>query len=158
MLRTTSAVIVSVLLGGCASQSAAPDIALTAPAAAAPASGKAAVSYELSKAELGYDCAKLTGHIKLRISMLRGTADRTPTTEASRKMQQLATIAGGGSTHGVDPAADRARDRQMLDAYNRQLAAKTCKPFDIDAELAGTPTPGAGKPAAKTAPPAAGKS
>ena len=152
MLRHSLVLILGLLLAGCAAQSAAPDVGLAAPAAKSRPD-----TYELSKVELGYDCAKLTGHMKVRISQLRGTADRTPTTSASRSMHQMATIAGG-SAQGIDPVADRARDRLMLDAYNRQLAAKSCKPLEIDAELNGQPTPGGGKPEGKATPAAAKKS
>jgi hypothetical protein len=52
----------------------------------------------------------------------------------------------GGSPHGIDPDAEYRRDRALLEAYNRQLSAKRCKTFDLEAELTpkpvrATPTP-----------------
>lgn len=142
-----AATLLAVLLAGCAS-TAAPKIALFQPSKPE--------GYQLSKAELGYDCAKLTGHMRVRITTIRGTADRERTTVASRAMHQAITSTGAGSDRGADPKVDLARDREMLNAYNGQLAAKTCKPLDIDAELAGQPTPDGGKPI-KAAAPAAKK-
>lgn len=98
----------------------------------------------LSKAELAYDCSKLTGHMRIRISQMRATADRERTSLISRSMQQGVNVLGG-STQGADPAADLARDRQMLNAYNSQLVAKNCKPLDLEGELKGQPTRDGGK-------------
>ena len=126
-------------LAGCASQSIVP-----APVANLFTPAPKDDGYHLSKAELGYDCPKLTGHMRVRMTQMRGIADREPTSETSRKVHQTVTVLSG-SGRGADPAVDRARDLQMLEAYNRQLAAKTCKPLDIEAELKGTPTPDGGK-------------
>jgi hypothetical protein len=38
-------------------------------------------------------------------------------------MQSLATPIWGGTKEGLDPDGQYRRDRAMLDAYNRQLAA-----------------------------------
>jgi hypothetical protein len=47
----------------------------------------------------------------------------------------------GGSAAGADRQAVYARERAKLDAYNDELAAKGCRPLDIEAELARTPDP-----------------
>ena len=41
----------------------------------------------------------------------------------------------GGTTHGADTDLDTARDRAVLEAMNRQLAAKDCPTFDLESEL-----------------------
>ncbi len=51
-------------------------------------------------------------------------------------MQSLTTPIFGGTKEGVDPDGQYRKDRAMLEAYNRQLAVKQCKTFDLDAELA----------------------
>jgi hypothetical protein len=50
----------------------------------------------------------------------------------------------GGTKEGLDPDGQYRKDRAMLEAFNRELANKKCKTFDIDAELGktdGTPQP-----------------
>jgi hypothetical protein len=123
--------------------------ASTAAFLTAAAETRRAVSYELSPTELALDCKKLTGRMRLRILQLRTSADRHPTSEVSRTAQSMVTPFLGGSQYGADPAADQARDRAILEAYNRQLAAKSCRTIDLEAELrpqAATPPLRAAKP------------
>jgi hypothetical protein len=92
-------------------------------------------TYALSPQELGYSCKKLTGTMQVRMLQVRNyDADRNGTL-AARGMQTVATPIFGGTTTGIDPAGQHRRDLAMLKAYNRQLAAKNCKTFDIEAEL-----------------------
>ena len=99
--------------------------------------------------------------MKLRITQIRATADRPPTSDLSRNAQKMVAVVDPKSpSRGADPSADLAQDKALLDAYNRQLVAKKCRPLDIDGELQGRPTPpaakaGAGKPAAAKAVPLA---
>ena len=102
--------------------------------------------YQLSEEELKFDCKKLTGTMQIRILQMRGYDTNKKTSAASRSLQSLSTPIFGGTKEGVDPDGQYLKDRAMLDAYNRQLAVKQCKTFDIDAELAikstdVTPTP-----------------
>lgn len=109
---------------------------------ALPASG-----YQLSAEELDYDCRKLTGLMQIRILQVRGYDSKKKASAAARGMQSLATPIFGGTKEGVDPDGQYRKDVAMLEAYNRQLASKRCKTFDLAAELAATtevtPTPGA---------------
>jgi hypothetical protein len=70
-------------------------------------------------------------------------------------VQSAVTPVLGGTTRGANTTADAARDRAYLEAMNKQLAAKNCATFDLDAEMRprsirDTPTPVPKPPAAKT--------
>lgn len=95
----------------------------------------AAGSYQLSADELELDCKKLSGRMQIRILEIRDFHERATATFAARALQSGATSVFGGPSAGTDPKGAYARDRAMLDAYNRQLIAKGCKSYDLDAEL-----------------------
>ncbi|KAB2939988.1 MAG: hypothetical protein K8F92_09770 [Hyphomicrobium sp.] len=101
--------------------------------------------YQLSEEELKYDCRKLTGLMQIRILQVRGYDSNKKASIAARGMQSLATPVFGGTKEGLDPDAQYRKDLAVLEAYNRQLANKQCKTFDLAAELAATadvtPTP-----------------
>jgi hypothetical protein len=100
-----------------------------------PPSNASAATYQLSPQELGYSCKKLTGVLQVRILQVRKyDASKNPTM-AARGVQSVATPIFGGTTVGLDPAGQHQRDLAMLEAYNRQLAAKNCNTFDLAAEL-----------------------
>lgn len=65
----------------------------------------------------------------------RDFVQRPQTTGFSRSVQSGVTSVFGGSTHGSSPEADHAHAVAMLEAYNKQLAAKGCRTFDLAAEL-----------------------
>lgn len=118
---------------GCASsQSEAPPSLLTDTPQAADAAPPA---YQLSERELKYDCKKLAGVMQVRILQIRDYDSSKKTSAVARGMQSVATPIWGGTTAGIDPDAQYRKDLDMLEAYNRQLAAKNCKTFDLDAEL-----------------------
>lgn len=94
--------------------------------------------YQLSEEELKYDCRKLTGQMQIRILQMRGYDTEKKASAAARGIQSLATPIWGGTKEGLDPDAQYRKDRAMLEAYNHQLAAKNCKTFDLEAELAET--------------------
>lgn len=103
---------------------------------AGPALAQSPVPYRLSKEEQALDCKKLTGRMQVRILQIRDFNQHSPQTSiGSRLMQQAVTPIFGGTTIGASPSADHARDRAMLEAYNRRLAEKQCKTFDLDKEL-----------------------
>jgi hypothetical protein len=111
-------------------------------------------AYTLSADELKLDCKKLNGHMQIRIRQLRSTSKDTNTSALSRGMQQATTPFIAGTTRGINPDGDNARDLSMLKAYNSQLQAKGCQPYNLEADLApgATHTP---RPIAKAkAPPA----
>jgi hypothetical protein len=91
--------------------------------------------YNLSPDELALDCRKLAGSIQIRIMQLR-TADSAPkTSEIGRQAQATVAPIVGASSRGADPDADKRADRAVLEAYNRQLAAKGCRTYDLVKEL-----------------------
>jgi hypothetical protein len=110
-------------------------------------------AYQLGPTELKFDCKKLTGRIQLRLLSLRDAGAVEPSSAAARAIHGVAGAALGGSTARSDPDADKRRDRAMVEAYNRQLAAKGCKTFDLEAELKKPPgldTPTASGPRRRT--------
>ena len=129
------------VLGGCAASPEPGSYSLASEgqppaAAAAPASAPAGPppTYVLSEEEKSADCKRLTGRMKIRIVQIRDYKARAQTSALSRNMQ-LAHSQVWGTTVGINPDAEYARDRAMLDAYNTQLAAKGCKTLDLAAEL-----------------------
>lgn len=144
--RTLFAPALLVFLASCASPPSdgiAPVTASEAPAAGSPQPDE---SYVLNPQELKLDCRKLIGRMQVRILQIRDHNQRARPSGASRVAQQAATTLYGGSQQGMDPDAEYRRDRVTLEAYNRQLGAKKCKTFDLEAELKpkparATPTP-----------------
>jgi hypothetical protein len=95
----------------------------------------AAGGYALSEGEQKLSCKQLTGRMQVRILQIRDHNERPQPSVASRAIQSGAAALFGGSTKGVDPASDYSNDRAMLEAYNKQLAAKGCATYDLDGEL-----------------------
>jgi hypothetical protein len=133
-------------LAGCASQTEAlgPMTASITPQQPAETVSRLppAAGYQLSAAELEFDCRKLTGRMAVRIVQVRDFQSRAQTTALSRGIQSATKPVFGGSTEGMDPDGRYARDLAMLEAYNRRLEEKSCANFDLAAELA----PGATEP------------
>lgn len=125
------------MLGACASEtgSVAPPSASLAPVAETVTRLPPAGGYQMKPEELALDCRKLTGRMAVRIVQIRDFQTRSRATSLSRGIQAAAKPAFGGSGEGSDPDARYARDRAMLEAYNRRLAEKNCANFDLDAEL-----------------------
>ena len=96
--------------------------------------------YQLTEEELKFDCKKLTGTMQIRILQMRGYDTQQEHDGRARGMQSLTTPIFGGTKEGIDPDGAVPQDRAMLEAYNRQLAIKKCKTFDLDAELGDGPT------------------
>lgn len=103
-------------------------------------------SYTLSEAELALDCKKLTGRTLVRILQIRDYELSRKSSATSRYAQQLVAPVLGGTAYGLDPDAEFRRDRAMVEAYNRRLAEKRCKVFDLIKEL--QPKPAAETPLA----------
>lgn len=95
--------------------------------------------YKLTAAEAKLDCPKLTGQMRVRMENMRANYAERSGTPASRSIQSVVTPLFGGTQRGADPMADLQLDRAKLEAFNRQLAEKKCKPLDLDAELRGEP-------------------
>jgi hypothetical protein len=102
--------------------------------------------YTLSPQDLKLSCSKLTGRMQVRILQIRDYDQRKKPSATSRLAQQATSALYGSDRSVSDPEAEHRRDRAMLEVYNRQLAAKGCKSFDLEAELRPkpvreTPTP-----------------
>ena len=143
---------------------------LAAPAAEAqkkPGEKKAVVSdagtfdasgrYVLSEAELKLECKKLSSRVSLRLLQLRAElADKSQPTVAAQTLQQvtgpaLKLMYGGASSYGTDRGSQLRRDRAVIEAYNQQLTAKSCQPYDTEAELKKTPADPSPSPIPKSA-------
>lgn len=92
--------------------------------------------YVMSERELKLSCKDLTGAMRVRILQVQSTTQQSGTV-AARALQAGATTIWGGPGYGISPEADRERDLAQLEAYNRQLAAMSCKTLDLPAELNG---------------------
>lgn len=134
--------LLATLAGGCSSNAKlAPQVGQRTPDRYVPGQ-----PYKLSPDELAMDCRKLTGRMQIRILQIRDADQRGRTSSLAQSTHSAVVPVLGGTTHGADPAADLARDRAELEAFNRQLAAKGCNVFDLDEELRprsfrDTPTP-----------------
>ncbi len=128
--------IAAALAGGCAG---APSEKLPSLIPDSTATADAGATYQLSPQELGYSCKKLKGVMQVRILQVRSYDPRNNASVAARGLQGAATPIFGGTTVGIDPARQHRQDLAMLKAYNRRLAEKKCKTFDLDAELKKSP-------------------
>jgi hypothetical protein len=103
-------------------------------------------TYSLTEQEQKLDCKQLTGSVRIKILQLRETgARKAPSAVAAQAQQITRDVKYGGSSYGIDLARDRREDLARLETLNRQLAAKNCKSFDLEAQLrpgnTATPTP-----------------
>lgn len=101
-------------------------------------------SYVLSASELALNCRKLAGRTLVRILQIRDYELTRKGSFAAQGLQKVVTPVFGGTERGADPDADYRRDRAMVEAYNRRLAEKGCKSFDLVKEL--QPKPAAESP------------
>lgn len=112
----------------------------------APDAFKAGEPYVLASDEQALDCKKLTGRMQLRILQIRDASTRKGSSGLSQTVQKTTVPVFGGTSRGADPGNDLARDQAWLEAANKQLAAKNCATFDLEAEMQprsfrDTPTP-----------------
>ncbi len=134
------AVIATALLGACASNGVEGPSASFVPAGEA-TSSTAASGYTLNAQEKGLDCKRLTGKIQIRILELRTYASQTQASALSRTLQAASKPVFGGTSAGIDPNGEHARELAQIDAYNRELAAKDCRSFNLAAALASSDVP-----------------
>lgn len=128
------------VLGACASSDPSATASILTPVAAssahaAPTSGQKSGGYQLNEQELQFECKQLMGRMQIRILEIRDYNERNTTSQAARALQSGASTVLGGTKAGTDPHGRYAQDRAMLEAYNRQLAAKGCRSYDLEAEL-----------------------
>jgi len=114
-----------------------PDPKLERIKAAAPRGGgfDESGAYNLTDQEQELDCKRLSGSIAVKIIQMRDAHNRANPSALAAGAQAAARPFVGGSVYGEDVAADLRRDRARLEALNRQLVAKSCPAFDLDAEL-----------------------
>jgi hypothetical protein len=142
-------VVLGALLGACAGADSG---ALSPPGASAAATPVSAVkpglqpdgTYVLSPEELALSCRKLAGRTLVRILQIRDYEISRSGSVAAQHIQKAAVPIFGGTERGADPDADYRRDRAIVEAYNRRLAEKGCKTFDLVKEL--QPKPAAESP------------
>lgn len=128
------------LLSGCASQGL-PTGSTNFTPASGPEAELLPAGYALSPEEAEFDCKRLAGKVQIRILELRSRLSLEETSALSRTLQSAtAATPLGGSTAGLDPKGERARDFAMLQAYNAQLANKNCRSFDLAKALSGSDT------------------
>lgn len=101
-------------------------------------------SYVLSPPELALSCRKLTGRTLVRILQIRDYELSQSGSVAAQQIQKVVAPVMGGTKRGADPDADYRRDRAIVEAYNKRLAEKGCKSFDLVKEL--QPKPAAESP------------
>ncbi len=97
---------------------------LTPVAAQAPA----APASQLNAKEMTLDCAKLNGLVRMRAMQIKDAEQRSGPNAAGRAIHGVAAAVNGAPKRGMDPAADSAEDRAMLEAYKKRMAEKKCKP------------------------------
>ncbi|MFM9942452.1 MAG: hypothetical protein ACKVP7_23465 [Hyphomicrobiaceae bacterium] len=133
-------VVSMLLLGGCAAAMPGyvpPSDRRDKMLAAAPKGGgiDSQGTYQLSDQEQKLDCKQLSGSITIKIMQMREAGDRRRASLPAALAQHASRPFQGNSTYGADIDADAANDRARLVALNRQLAAKNCRTFDIEADL-----------------------
>lgn len=136
--------LTAALACGCAGAPAEPPPSLVSDPPPLANDAAAFSDYQLSEEEKKYDCKKLTGKMQVRILQIRGFDTRAKASTLARTTQSVTTPIFGGTKEGMDPDGQYRKDRAMLEAYNRELANKKCKTFDVEAELKridGTPEP-----------------
>lgn len=101
----------------------------------------AATAAGVSEGEPELDCKKLTGRMQIRILEMRTFATASQTSGLSRTMQAAGKSVFGGTSAGIDPKGEHARDYATLENYNRQLVSQDCRSFDIQQSIAGQDTP-----------------
>lgn len=132
--------IAAVLVAGCAS-GATDAGGLTIAPAAGPSGAPDTTAGVPSRDDAELDCKKLTGRMQIRILEMRTYATTAQTSGLSRSMHAADKTVFGGTSAGIDPKGEHARDYAALELYNRQLVSQDCKSFDIQQTLAGQDTP-----------------
>lgn len=139
-LRHLAVLGLSLLVGACAAAAPGyvPPTAKTEKIkAAAPRGGgfDSTGAYNLTDQEQGLDCKGLTGSMTIKIIQMRDAGNRAKPSAVAATAQGAMRPLFGGTTTGQSLEDDLRRDRARLEAMNRQLGAKSCAVFDIEAEL-----------------------
>ncbi len=135
-----SVLMFTALMAGCASGVTSPDALSIAPAAG-PNDATANAANVVTEVEPEFDCKKLTGRIQIRILEMRSFATSSQSSGLSRSMHAAGQSMFGGSSVGIDPNGEHARDYALLEQYNRQLVSQDCRSFDIQKSIASQDMP-----------------
>ncbi|MEQ1772032.1 MAG: hypothetical protein ABL879_19630 [Devosia sp.] len=79
--------------------------------------------------------------MQIRILEMRSFATSSQTSGLSRSMHAAGKTVFGGTSAGIDPKGEHARDYATLEQYNRQLVSQDCKSFDIQKSIASQDMP-----------------
>jgi hypothetical protein len=141
-------VAIPLFAAGCASSPTTDTIAIDPASGTAQPPAAQAAEYQLTDEEKALDCKKLTGRMQVRILQVRDYGARQKTSSTSRALQSATTTVLGGSKEGSDPDGEHKRSLAQLEAYNKQLAAKGCKTFNLAEELQPKPVTATPQPVA----------
>jgi len=90
---------------------------------------------KLAPEELKLDCKKLSGRMQIRIMQMRSERPQDAPSSIAGALQKSTRPVYGGTTYSLDSAKQMSSDRAWLEAANKQLSAKNCRTFDLEAEL-----------------------
>ena len=135
------AVVLALAVAGCAAATpgfAPPDPKGDKFRALAPSGGGLDSSgrYILNDQEQKADCKKINSMIYVGILQMREEGERYRPSVAAKAARAALSPISAGSTHGLDPDADRARAMARMETLNARLAEKGCGTFDLKAQLA----------------------
>lgn len=94
-----------------------------------------AQDYKLSPEEAEFECKKLAGLVQIRILEVRSGLKPEDASIISQALQSTHALLGG-PTSGLDASAEQKRQVAQLVAYNKTLADKNCRSFDLAKALA----------------------
>lgn len=101
-----------------------------------PAEQAALSSGVLSEADVGLNCKKMAGRMKIRLLELRGGGPSRKSSDLAQGMHSAVVPLFGGTQRGADASSDVSRDIAKLKAMNEIMTSRKCPHYDIDAELA----------------------
>ena len=87
--------------------------------------------HAVSEGDRALDCRQIRGRMKVRIAQIHGNRSARRTTALSRGLQG----AFGTNKYGVNPDQQNLDDIAQLKTYNKLLAEKKCKTYDLEKEL-----------------------
>jgi len=81
------------------------------------------------------NCGRVIGRMQVRILQIRDYDPADKTSGLSRGLQSVVTGILGGTSAGLNPDSQHAKDIAKLREQNAWLASQGCKTFDLDKEL-----------------------
>lgn len=92
-------------------------------------------SYALTPKEKDLSCKQLSGRMQLRILEIRDYNERMQASGLSRAVEAIVSSTVGHGEQAAVSDSKYAEDIAVLEAYNRELAEKGCKSYDLAEEL-----------------------